>query len=168
MNIVFRLKSSHFVPKSYFCHLCSKAWKPVRCIAWKMTNSKHNKCEFCFSGWIYAGEYHIRLEIFSEDFLQIQQIDIFQSKQVLVYAKKYLLFWRTLPSPISRSKKQRVRFKTSVIASRDWHFGFDTFANFLRVSVSVKILVLSFSEFDQTARPSSLTVEESCPRLDVM
>ena len=63
-----------------------------------MTNSKHNKCEFCFSGWIYAGAYHLRLEIFWEDFLQIQPIDIFQSKQVLVYAKKYLSFWRTLPS----------------------------------------------------------------------
>ena len=34
----------------------------------------------------------MRLEIFSEDFLQIQPIDIFQSKQVLVYAKNICCF----------------------------------------------------------------------------
>ena len=45
-----------------------------------------------FSGWFYAGAYHMRLEIFSEDFLQIQPIDIFQSKQVLVYAKNICCF----------------------------------------------------------------------------
>ena len=129
IDFVFRLKSSHFYSKNiFFVILPNLAWKHIPCIAWKMMNSKYNKCEFCFQvGSMLRGRTTWDWKYLQRISNKFNQLIFFNPNNSWFTPKIFVVLKNSAISkrnPKSRSRNQRVRFKTSVISSRDWHFSF--------------------------------------------